>query len=406
MLKQMGYKWDGTKWFRGDKDTYVRGRASVKSGNRFARFVVDTSTEATTMTPATSPAALAASRRLEEVLRAARKDAMPERSESTKSLDRDIKNALCEPSAPPFWLSVQVIVLLVLSVISGTDWAKEIGNLSLQTVAIGIAGGIVGAECRSISRKCQPGVEEPTGRVERLLADGAIGSIALPEAQHVRYGNSTWRALALGGEAIASTNVALLMNGIVQPAALTIANKVFVWQLVKSTSNMDIGQYIAVSGAVGSIAIVALPSLIRALVRVSGPVDGISAECEAASSAATTASAYYNMSPPRDADPIDAARCLSSLAEGWVDKFRLASNGARYKYPIAVFVESAAYATTYYASGGSIVAPLLARLMGSIDTYTMRVDPEACRANVSLPDARSTGTCTSTTGSTGRSSDR
>ena len=392
MLKQMGYKWDGTKWFRGDKDTYVRGRASVKSGNRFARFVDEDTSAEDTMTPATSPAALAASRRLEEVLRAARKDAMPKRSESTKAFDRDVKNALCEPSAPPFWLSGQVMVLISLSLLSGTDWTIEIGTLSPQTIAIGIAGGIAGAECRSISRKCQPGVEEPTGSVERLLADGAIGSIALPEAHHIRYGNSTWRALALGGETIASTNVALLMNGILQPAALTIANKVFVWQLVKSTSNMDIGQYIAVSGAVGSIAIVALPSLIRALFRVTGPIDGISAECEAASSAARSASAYYNMSPPRDADPIDAARCLSSLAEGWVDKFGFASNGARHKYPIAAFVESAAYATTYYASGGSTIAPVLARLISSIDTYSVRINPEACRANtcIVLPDTRST----------------
>ena len=387
MLRQMGYKWDGTKWFRGDKDTYVRGRASVKSGNRFARFVVADANEATAVTPASSPAAVAASRRLEEVLRAARKDAMPERSKSAKAFDRDVKNALCEPSSGPFWLSVQVMVLLVLSVTSGTDWAREIGNLSPQTVAIGIAGGIVGAECRSISRKCQPGIEEPTGRVERLLADGAMGSIALPEAQHVRYGNNTWRALALSGEAIASPNVALLMNGILQPAALTIANKLFVWQLVKSTSNMDIGQYIAVSGAVGSVAIVALPSLVRALIRVSGPVDGIAAECEAASSATRSASAYFNMSPPRDADPIEAAKCLSALSQGWVDKFGSASNGAaRYKYPIAAFVESVVYATTYYASGGNLLAPVLARQTGSIDTYLLRCDPEACRANILLPD--------------------
>jgi len=244
MLRQMGYEWDGTKWFRGNKDAYVRGRASVKSGNRFARFVAaaddDSSIATGTMVPATSPAALAASRRLEEVLRAARKDALPERSDSAKAFDRDIKNALSEPSALPFWLSMQMVFLLLLSVISGMNLAREIGNLP-QSMVIGTAGGIIAAECRSTSRKCQPGIEEATGRIERLLADGAIGSIALPEAHHVRYGNNTWKALALGGEAFASTNVALLMNGIAQPAALTIANKLFVWQLVKSTSGQYIG---------------------------------------------------------------------------------------------------------------------------------------------------------------------
>lgn len=389
MLRQMGYEWDGTKWFRGNKDAYVRGRASVKSANRFARFVAaaddDLSRATGTMVPATSPAALAASRRLEEVLRAARKDALPERSDSAKAFDRDIKNALSEPSALPFWLSVQVVVLLLLSVISGTDLAREIGNLP-QTMVIGAAGGIVAAECRSKSRKCQPGIEEPTGRIERLLADGAIGSIALPEAHHVRYGNNTWKALALGGEALASTNVALLMNGIAQPAALIIANKVFVWQLVKATSGQYIGQYVAVIGAVGSIGIVALPSLIRALIRASGPIDGISAECEAASSAARGAGAYYNMSPPREADARDCAECLRRIGEGWVDAFGETSNGARYEFPIAAFFESAAYATTYYASGGSVIAPILARLLTAIDTYAVRCDPEACRANISLPD--------------------
>ena len=384
MMEKMGYVWDGTRWYRGDERAYRIGKAGVRSGNRFARFVQASGA------PASSPAALAAARRLEEVLQGAREEATPERSGAARALDRDAKNALSHPASPPLWYAAQLCLLAGASAALGIDWDLELGRaLDPLTWEAGAAAGLAVAECRRRARGCRPGVEEGTGRVERMLADGAVGGVALPSPTHVRgEGGVAWTAFALGGELLADATSAVWIHTGVQAAILTEANRSLVWRLVASTSDLVVGQYVAVVGAAAAAVAVALPPLAAAMREAAGSGDGAVAEIQAAARAGRGAAAYFNMVPAVEADAGDAAEALRALSEAWTDKFGNDVDGAEWKLPVYTFAGSLASALAWQLSGGAVAAPLLARAIGSLDTYVLRFDPEADRANLPLPAER------------------
>jgi len=392
MLKKMGYTWNGKSWVRGDVDAYKAQRAVARSSNRFVRFVNSENQ------PASTFAALAACKRLEEVLTKARTKVLSQSKEQL-ARDRDYKNFLQKKQAPFVWLAVQVASLVALSQVSlmlpsgivAIDWSTEFQQCTqepLLILSLGVVAGGILATCRATSREMLPGVEEPDGKLERILADAMDGNFALPAPNHIRYTSSNWKLFSTLGESIAAINVSILMNGLLQPALIRMSSDSLVWRLVDATSDSPIGQYIAVVGAWGAAFLVALPAGLRAIQVAAEPLDGIPAECDGALRAKQTAGAYFNMNQPKDADPIETTMAFQVLADGWIDKFDGVTDGAAWKQPVLAYVGSLACAFSWQLSGGSLVAPCLARVIAAGLSYLVFDEQESCRESVLLPPSK------------------
>lgn len=376
MMESMGYVWNGKSWGRGNPKA---NKAFARSGNRFVRFV----DAAETSEPATSPAAVAAAKRLGEVLQTAREEALPY-TDTEQARDRDWKSLLA--AAPAVWVAGQALAFLTLCSLGGLDLSYELDRCSPLSIGVGVLAGFAVAECRARSRRLQPGVEESDGAIERIVADSTDGNFALPAPAHVRASSDTWIALALAAELIAALNVTLALNAVAQLYLIRATSGALVWRLVDLTSGTPLNEYIALLGAGGAAVAVSLPSFLRAAQRAADPLDGAIAECEAAERAKRGAGAYFNMRPPKDADANQAAGALVALADGWVEKFGGVGEEPWWKEPMFAFGGSLACAAAWQISGGTVVVPFVARAVGVVDTYVVRPDSEASRVSVPLPE--------------------
>jgi hypothetical protein len=389
MLKNMGYTWNGKAWVRGDAKAYQQQRAAARSSNRFIRFVNGQNQ------PASSQAAVAAAKRLEEVLSRARQDAMP-RTQEAVARDRDYKNFCQQRQAPFLWVGAEVLALIALcqvrvplanGAIVSAEWSREWQHLienPVSVVAIGVIAGVLLSQCRATSRSLQPGVEEPDGKLTRVLGDTiAERSIALPAPNQIRYSNPNWRLVAFIGETIAAINVSVLMNGILQPVLIRTGSDAFVWRTVGSADSTMTNALI-VAGAVGAALLTAMPAGFRAAKSSGEPWDGIRAECEAVVRSKQTVGAYFNMNQRIAGDPLQATEAFQRLADGWLEKFQSVSQEAEWKQPLLAFTGSLACAMAFQLSGGSLAAPFLARVVAAGDTYLVRDEQELCRKSVLL----------------------
>jgi hypothetical protein len=395
MMKNMGYVWDGERWGRGNQEAYRQREASCRSGNRFIRFIDEDGT------PATSDAALVATKRFGEVLQEAREKALPKTSDQQLAFARDWKNFLSRPVyAPLAWISFQACTFVALSYVGGVDWSIELERCTPGSIGIGLLLGGIAAECRSRARTGQPGVEEPDGALERLVADGMDGNFALPAPAHIRSNSiqnvktrnqiKKWPALALSGELLAAINVSMCLNTILQPYFLRMSSDAIVWKLVDVTSSTPwLGQSVALVGAGGAALVVSLPAWARAVRHSRAPLDGIPAECEAAKRTNKGAIVYFNMCPPTQANALEAANALQVLASGWDTKFGdMMRSSPPWQEPLFAFLGSFACACAWQISGGAIVAPFLARSVSSIDTYFIRPDEDSNLVSVLLPKSQ------------------
>jgi len=132
---------------------------------------------------------------------------------------------------------------------------------------------------------------------------------------------------------------------------------------------------------------VAVPAAVRALQGSRSPWDRIPAECQAGIRTKQTAGAYYNINPPEKSrgaeSSLEATQALESLVDGWTKKF----DNDKYetivwKQPLLASMGSLACAMAWQLSGGSLAAPLLARIVAAGESYLIRDEQESCRASV------------------------
>ncbi|KAG8458412.1 hypothetical protein KFE25_004553 [Diacronema lutheri] len=387
-LRAMGYAWDGKRWGRGDLTSRERARASARSGNRFARLVDG---DASAHAPSRSAAALAAVSRFEALLQAAREGALSS-NEASRAANLRVKELVAHPLAPAGWLCAQLGTIGALANAAGVDVAAELarGATPLALGAGVVAGGAVAA-CRAAGRAVQPGVEEPDGALERLLADAAEGAHALPTPAHFRFESAGWRARALGAELVAAVTATLALQACVQAACLgTGVANALAWRLVDASDGSELAQHAALLGPAAAALLAALPAAARGALHAAPPLDGIDAECAAAARAKRGAASYFSMCPPRDGgEPDDAAAALCALADGWLSKFErpAAASPAVGAQAASAFGASLACALAWQLSGGALAAPFLARAIAALDAYALRPNAEAARATIILPAA-------------------
>ena len=233
MLQKMGYTWNGKAWIRGDAKAYQEQRAVARSANRFIRFV-DSKNQ-----PASSLAALTATKRLNDVLEKTRLEVLPRNSQELAQ-DRDFKNFCQRKSAPFVWLGAEVLALVILSLVSlqlpsgGTiaiDWAAEwrhLVNQPLEIAVLGIVAGVILTTCRATSRQMLPGVEEPDGKLVRVLSDSMDGNFALPAPSHVQRDVSrNWELSCAVDETIRGLSKSKRFANLTALMALAVWNYLF-----------------------------------------------------------------------------------------------------------------------------------------------------------------------------------
>ena len=414
MLEKMGYTWNGRAWVRGDAKAYAQQRATARSSNRYIRLL-----DATDRTPIATPSAVAAAKRLSEVLQRARKDAMPERNEKQLARDRDFKNFVAKKEAPLIWLSAELAVFVALCQIRisvpystttiGINWGDELQQLLANpTLILGL--GLLSGFVLSFSRTRQliPGMEEPDGKLVRILADTMAekDAIALPASNHVRYPNTKWKVLAFVGEALAAVNVSILMNGLLQPLTTELPNLWKYWMFsdqvvwdamaIDTTSVPELAastHETSISLAIIAALLVALPAAARSAKHYDTPIDGICAECKDLRKSKDQVGAYFNMNPnlrKTGADPIEATAIYRELANGWLEKFETAvddNDGIQLKQGLLAFGGSLACALSYQLSYQSIFSPLFARIVAAADIYLRQDRKESSRKSVLMnPD--------------------
>ena len=418
MLQAMGYTWNGRAWVRGDAKAYAQQKATSRSSNRYIRLV--DSKDGTT--PIATPSAVIAAKRLSDVLQRARSDAMPQRTKDQLARDRDFKNFVSKKEAPFIWLSAELAAFVALCQIHvsisstatsiGINWEYELQQCMSHPISI-ISFGFLAGIILSISRTLQliPGMEEPDGKLVRILADTMAeknDAIALPAPNHVRYSNTKWNWLAFGGEVAAAVNVSILMNGILQPSIAqlpSILNAMSTEQMKWDTMMMmdDIrSPQIASSNttdlmmAISLCALIALPAAIRSAYHYMPPLDGINAECKSLKQSKVNAGAYFNMNPnvaKAGADPLEATAIFQQLADGWLETYGGVAgkdddednnNQIAWKQGLLAFGGSLACALSYQFSDQSLMAPLLARLLAAANHYLIQDRKESCRKSVKL----------------------
>ncbi|CAJ1932954.1 unnamed protein product [Cylindrotheca closterium] len=389
MLEKMGYRWNGQKWARGDADSYLRRKASARSSNRYINFVDET----TGLPDATSSAVFAA-KRMNQVLLQARQKTMTSTKESL-ARDRDLKNLVQKKAAPFVLFASEVLLFGILSKSGNIDWNHQVQLLRdnpLGVAPLSFAIGLAVSYSRAVSRSMLPGVEEPSGLLSRVFSDviAEKDPVALPTPSHVRYPNLKWRIGAFLGESLSAVNVALLLQGIVQPnLARTLIH------LDNSSAFYEGPRTFAI---ILATILTALPSSVFSINSSSSPWDGIPAEVEALKLSNATIRAYFNMQRlPEDASADESTECFSTLAESWISKYDGVTDGAEWKVPLLAFAGSLAYATACTTSqifvdqGDNVLAvPILARIVAAADTYLIRDEEESCQIKVPLPTPATT----------------
>jgi hypothetical protein len=374
MLEKMGYQWNGIKWVRGDADAYNRRKASARSSNRCIVFV-----DATKGEPTATPSAMLAAKRMNQVLLQARQKAIPSTAKS-QTRDRDFKNFVQKQEAPFLWILSEMFLFGALSYYGPIDWSREIQDPMENPLSILITGAIAGvvmSYCRATSRALLPGTEELTGKLTRILADVSTekDAIALPAAAHIRYSNEGWKLYAFLGESLSAINIAILVNGILQPT------------LTRALQFDNIAAFMEPTPSTMALAatITALPAYLIVLKSSSLACDGIPAEVDAVARSNATIGAYFNMQNlPMETSAIQASHCFQKLADGWISKFGAVSNGADWKQPLLAYLGSLVCAIAYVAAAGDVVAPILARVVAAGDTYLIRDEKESSQVKVLL----------------------
>jgi len=384
-LQQNGYVWDGKAWGRGDAAAARAGRAFLRSGKRFARFVDVTDK------PASPPSALAAAKKLEELLVSARAEALESSSPSlADELSAALARSAASPAFPLAWLGLQLCVVCSLGFGLPIDWAEQARlAASPETLLLSFSAGVVVAASRSLARaQLPPGVEESTGMAERLLADALDGGHALPAPAHVRFGPDSrfnllgltkWRMMAIGLEGLAAVSATLLMHALLQHALVgamspdATCSDVFAHAEVLGRN----GALGATAAAAAAAVFASLPAAIRALSNEAAyQGDGLAAELDAARRARTRATAIFSAQPPAEGSVVTAADSLRTLADAWLVKFGgspdKTATAAQFERAILGLGASLACAAAFQISGGALVAPLVARVVGAFDTYALR----------------------------------
>jgi len=408
MLQKMGFTWNGQKWIRGDSAGYAQRRAVARSGNRFSRFVEPTDDGG--LTPASTDAAVAAAGRMEEVLLEARAEVVADDRNGPR--DRDFKNFCQKKEAPLLYLAVEILVFAGLSQVSvglfqggvvQIDWRYELQHFledPFLIIGLGLLAGSVLSLCRATSRQLLPGVEEPDGKLVRVLADAMDGNFALPAPNHIRYDSRNWKLFATIGEIVAAVNISTLMNGLLQPVLGQIFTNGISWASSTETSLANTLQTDQVSlvsfiGAYLAVLLVALPACVRVIAEtpwdsVPGKDDGIQNECEGLIQSKQKARSYFTLTkrPTDKADPTETAVAFEALVDGWIEQFDTNDGKGEQRrsgQPTLAFAGSFMCALAWQLSGQSLVTPFLARTFAAIDTYLLRDEKESCRVNVLLP---------------------
>ena len=393
MLRLRGFKWDpkSGRWFRGDPSTRDRRAAECRSGSRVARFV-----DANGEPVAVGRAVRKGIRQLESVLQDARDRAL-DTTEGTRAIDLQIKDKLAAPWAPLAWGAAQLAVGAVLCSAMGTSdsnvlqWSATAQTVTAEasppsslvgSALLGVALGVPVA----ISRRrltavhAGAGVEGSSGQLERALADSALGSHALPAPWEWRCGDGSarWRALALSFELVASSNVLVALHGVLQPA---------IRSSVAASLPAPLASPLAPAVALGATAL--LPAAAERYFFGDPVLDGLPAELQAAARFGKTSDAYFAMTARAAADPADAAASAAaarSLASAWEARFGGGSAAERATESAAAVAAAATMTGLAWQLGGdSLVAALVAGVVGTADAYLVSADTEAARVGVELP---------------------
>ena len=406
IMRAQGYSWDAdrSRWFRGDPATRERRAAECRSGTRVARWVNPDGSLAQCDEPVHS-----ATQRLETLLQDARESAL-DVSDQTRAFELEIKDKLMDPLASVYWAAAQVaigiLLLYQLDAIEASRLAYASLDASLDASLVGasvapsvslvleaplteVALGVLIALPLTLThrhlRRCHTaaGTEADVGQLERVLADGALGSHALPAPWEWRGRSTPWRCFACALELLATSNALVALHGVAQPAIATALATALPSSLAT---------------ALALLTSALLPAA-RELYFVGDPlVDGLPAELEAAARAARTADAFFLMSGASEATSAEeaaaAAAALRALATGWSERFGDGASAARpWRAAAAAAAFSALVGTAalaggaleWGAGGGSpLLAPLVANACATVDAYLWSCDPEASTARVCL----------------------
>jgi len=74
---------------------------------------------------------------------------------------------------------------------------------------------------------------------------------------------------------------------------------------------------------------------------------------------------------------------MEALADAWCAKF-CCHDGVLLTQSSNAFVASLAFALSWQAAGGALIAPIVARAFVALDTYVLRPEPENARVSVPL----------------------
>jgi len=370
-MKAAGYQWDveRKRWFRGDASRRVR--AEMRSGGRSARFVGGAERE--TLTDASAPV-MAAVRRFGEVVREAREVALGGKDEA---MDLQIKDVLSSPLAPLGWLVAQCALLAVAQALLAPQW-PSLDAASAQAAALGLVAAPVLCVLRRAQTDAQPGVEHVDGTLERLLVDAALDNHALPAPWSWRAESVKWRAGAAAAELLAGATVAAYVHAGLQAG-------------VASSASSQLGA----AAPWLAVAVAALVPLAGAAGTSRPPLDGISAELDAAKLAARTAEAYFLQTAADELDAreraaaaAESAAALRALAAGWQERFGHASEAAL-RQPLYAGAAGLLSAAIWQLADGAMAAPLVAHACVVADAYVWGCDGSRATVELELPPSPS-----------------
>lgn len=209
-----------------------------------------------------SAGAAAAARRMEQLFQDAREAAM---GATDVAALNDWKNELASPRARWVWAGLQLGVGAVLchalqidvgasAALGQLRWAGGAGTPPALTVPPGLALlphellalvppvpppptlrelglGLALSPALFLARRglarsyTQIGMEPPAGQIERMLADAALGSHALPAPADWRASSAAWRRLAGCLEMVSACNGAACVAGVAQPLCLVLFSR-------------------------------------------------------------------------------------------------------------------------------------------------------------------------------------